>query len=142
LAEYGRRRHDLAQRLQTLDRQRQQVEASVDRHTALTRLATSMADFCQRGQQGLAHPTFAQKRQLVELLIDCVVVTNEEVEIRDVIPTSSRSEHVRFCHLRKDYFNVCAERRQATHLGGRKRQAIGGVGRGAVSDGQDFYSTS
>ena len=44
-----------------------------------------MADFCQRVPQGLAHPAFAQKRQLVELLIDCVVVTNEEVEIRYVI---------------------------------------------------------
>jgi uncharacterized protein YqeY len=33
-----------------------------------------------------------------------VVVTNDEVEIRYVIPTSPSSEHVRFCHLRKDYF--------------------------------------
>jgi hypothetical protein len=32
------------------------------------------------------------------------VVTNEEVEIRYVIPTTPHSEHVRFCHLRKDYF--------------------------------------
>jgi hypothetical protein len=31
-------------------------------------------------------------------------VTEEEVEIRYVIPTSSRSEHIRFCHLRLDYF--------------------------------------
>jgi hypothetical protein len=31
-------------------------------------------------------------------------VTNEEVEIRYVIPTSSRSEQIRFCHLLTDYF--------------------------------------
>jgi len=42
---------------------------------------------------------------LVELLIDRVVVTDEEVEIRYVIPTSPRGEHRRFCHLRLDYFD-------------------------------------
>jgi hypothetical protein len=40
---------------------------------------------------------------LVELLIDRVVVVNEEVEIRYVIPTSPRGEHHRFCQLRTDY---------------------------------------
>jgi len=40
----------------------------------------------------------------VLLLIDRVVVTDAEVEIRYVLPTSPESEHVRFCHLRKDYF--------------------------------------
>jgi site-specific DNA recombinase len=36
-------------------------------------------------------------------LIDRVIVTDDEVEIRYVIPTSPESEHVRFCHLRSDY---------------------------------------
>jgi hypothetical protein len=53
----------------------------------------------------LEQASFEQKRQLVELLIDRVIVTNEEVEIRYVIPTSSASERVRFCHLRLDYFH-------------------------------------
>jgi site-specific DNA recombinase len=41
----------------------------------------------------------------VLLLIDRVIVTDAEVEIRYVLPTSPDSEHVRFCHLRKDYFD-------------------------------------
>ena len=41
--------------------------------------------------------------QLVELLIDRVVVTGDEVEIRYAIPTSTRSEHIRFCHLLTHY---------------------------------------
>jgi hypothetical protein len=41
--------------------------------------------------------------QLVELLIDRVIVTDGEVEIRYVIPTSSRAEQTCFCHLRLDY---------------------------------------
>jgi hypothetical protein len=68
-------------------------------------MVQSIEAFCQRVQQGLAEATFEQKRQLIELLIDRVIVTNEEVEIRYVIPTSSRSEHVRFCHLLLDYFD-------------------------------------
>jgi hypothetical protein len=63
-----------------------------------------MTEFCQRIASGLEQATFEQKCQLIELLIDRVVVTMEEVEIRSVIPTSSRSVHIRFCHLHTDYF--------------------------------------
>ena len=62
--------------------------------------------FCQRVAQGLADATFEQKRQLIELLVDRVVVTGTEMEIRYVIPTSSSSEHLLFCHLRLDYFDT------------------------------------
>jgi hypothetical protein len=48
-------------------------------------------------------------RPLIELLIDRVLVTDEAVEIRYVIPTHPRSEHVRFCQLRKDYFQIVAQ---------------------------------
>lgn len=109
LAEYQRRRQDLEQKVQSLDHQERQLEASADRHVEVAALATSMEDFCQRIQVGLAQASFEQKRQLVELLIDRVVVTNEDVEIRYVIPISPSSEHVRFCHLRKDYFDLKAQ---------------------------------
>lgn len=56
-------------------------------------------------RHGLEAATFEQRRQLVLLLADRVVVTDAEVEIRHVMPTSPESEHVRFCHLRKDYFD-------------------------------------
>ena len=39
---------------------------------------------------------FEQKRQVVELHVDRVVVTNEEVEIRYAIPTLARREEIRF----------------------------------------------
>jgi hypothetical protein len=41
--------------------------------------------------------------------VDRVVVTNDDVEFRYVIPTTAASEHVRFCHLRADYFLGTAE---------------------------------
>ena len=56
-----------------------------------------------------------------ELLIDRVVVTDGEVEIRSVIPTQPNSEHVRFCQLRKDYFDNIIE---VFHLADDDRRAV------------------
>ncbi|MFL5705292.1 MAG: recombinase family protein [Ktedonobacteraceae bacterium] len=103
LEEYKRRHQELEQRLQGVAEQVRQLEASVGRHDELATMVQSMEAFCQRVKLGLAEATFEQKRQLVELLIDRVVVTGEEVEIRYVIPTSPTSEHLRFCQLRLDY---------------------------------------
>jgi site-specific DNA recombinase len=57
-----------------------------------------------RFQNERTFSTFEQKRQLVELLIDRVIVKDGDVEIHYVIPTTLESEQVRFCHLRSDYF--------------------------------------
>ena len=104
LAEYQRRRAELEERLTGLSRQEEQLKAQAARVQETAGLATSVAAFCERSKAGLAAATFEQKRQLVELLIDRVIVTGDEVEIRYVIPTSQPSEHIRFCHLRLDYF--------------------------------------
>ena len=103
LAEYRRRRQDLEQRLEAVDNQARRIEASVHQQMELASLTSSITEFCQRISRGLQEATFEQKRQLVELLIDRVVVTMEEVEIRYVIPTSPTSEQIRFCHLLTDY---------------------------------------
>jgi site-specific DNA recombinase len=105
LPEYQNRRQELERKSQALDMQAGQLEVQADRQAELMGLVTSVEAFCQRVQTGLTSATFEQKRALVELLIDRVVVTNGEVEIRYVIPLSPESEPVRFCHLRKDYFS-------------------------------------
>ncbi|MDP9378716.1 MAG: zinc ribbon domain-containing protein, partial [Chloroflexota bacterium] len=104
LAEYERRRRDLEQRDRALDAQEGQLEAQSDKHVELVGLMAPIEDFCRRVESGLASADFEQKRKLVELLIDRVIVTDGDVEIRYVLPTSPGSEHVRFCHLRTDYF--------------------------------------
>jgi site-specific DNA recombinase len=105
LAEYQRRRTELEQRITVLENQASQLTVQVDQQQVLAGLTASVTDFCQRVQRGLATATFEQKRQLVELLIDRVLVANDQVEIRYVIPTSPNGEHTRFCHLRTDYFS-------------------------------------
>ncbi|WP_424140390.1 recombinase family protein [Roseomonas chloroacetimidivorans] len=103
LDEYRRRRTDLEHRQQQLEDQARQLEAQADRQQELAKLSHSIGEFCQRVQQGLAKASFEQRRSLVELLIDRVIVTDGEVEIRYVMPTNRTSEQVRFCHLRLDY---------------------------------------
>jgi site-specific DNA recombinase len=105
LNEYERRRRDLEQRVQALARQEELLRNNAERQQQLAGIAASLETFRARVQHGLAAATFEQRRQLVLLLVDRVIVTNAEVEIRYVLPTSPESEHVRFCHLRKDYFD-------------------------------------
>lgn len=105
LEEYQRRRLEVEERDLALLRQEQELEREVDRQAELAQLTTSVVQFCQRVQEGLEQATFEQKRALVELLIDRVIVTNGEVEIRYVVPTSPKGERIPFCHLHKDYLS-------------------------------------
>jgi site-specific DNA recombinase len=105
LAEYHRRRKDLEQREEALASQERQLEGQAHKRMELAGVAGSIEDFCERVRGGLAEATFEQRRKLVELLIDRVIVTDEELEIRYVIPTDPSSEQVRFCHLRSDYLH-------------------------------------
>ena len=104
LDEYERRRRDLEQRMQALAGQEELLRHDAQRQQQLAGIAASLEAFRERVQHGLANATFEQRRQLILLLVDRVVVTNDEIEIRYVLPTHRESEHVRFCQLRKDYF--------------------------------------
>lgn len=103
LAEYERRRRALGRQQEALDEQARQLERQVERTVELAGVVASIEEFTARIGRGLAAATFEQRRQLVELLIDRVVVSDEEVEIRYVVPTTKASEGVHFSHLRADY---------------------------------------
>jgi DNA invertase Pin-like site-specific DNA recombinase len=103
LEEYGRRRRELEERLARLAEQQRELEASLAHRRDLASSIEHITEFCQRVQAGLAQATFEQKRQLLHLLIDSIVVRDEEVEIRYVIPLSARSEHTCFYQLRLTY---------------------------------------
>ena len=108
LDEYERRRHDLEQRVRALSAQEEQLRDEAARRKHLAGVAASLEAFRARVQGGLAQADFERRRQLVMLLVDRVVVTGADVEIRYVLPTTPESEHVRFCQLRKDYFDAPA----------------------------------
>ena len=88
--------HGLTQPLRPLEAQAQpQVDTAA--------LAQGLEAFCRRLQPTLDQLTCAQRRPLVERLIDHVIVTHDQVAIRSVAPTGPKGETTPCCHVRLDY---------------------------------------
>jgi site-specific DNA recombinase len=104
--EFERKRQEIERTHWSLRHQLHQLEAQAQQQVEVAAVAQGLEAFCQRVQPTLAQCTFAQKRQLVELLIDRVIVAHDQVEIRYVVPTGPQGETVPFCHLRLDYQQV------------------------------------
>lgn len=103
LPELERKRNELARKQTALQTQRLQLQTKAEERIELGQVAGSIETFCAKIRPVLEQADFAQQRQLVELLIDRVIVNNDEVEIRYVIPTQSEGPQVPFSHLRTDY---------------------------------------
>jgi site-specific DNA recombinase len=108
LAELECKRQELDRRQATLAAQQRQLDMIAQQRLELGAVADGIQAFCQTVRAGLATATFAQRRLLVELLIDRVVVTDDKVEIRYVLPTSPDGPHPPFCQLRKDHLHAPA----------------------------------
>jgi site-specific DNA recombinase len=109
LAELERKRQELDRRRATLAAQQRQLDAVAQQRLELRTVAGGIEAFCQTVRAGLATATFAQRRLLVELLIDRVIVTDDQVEIRYVLPTSPDGPHPPYCQLRKDHLDRPAD---------------------------------
>ena len=105
-AEFERKRKEVTQTHHGLTQQLRQLDAQAQQHVNVAALAQGIEAFCQRMHSTLDHLTFAQRRQLVELLIDRVIVNDAQVEIRYVVPTGPTGETAPFCHLRLDYLDA------------------------------------
>jgi site-specific DNA recombinase len=81
LEEYRRRRRELEEREQVLERQERQLAAQVDQRAEIARLAEGAEVFCRRVRHGLAEASWGQKRQLIEDLVVRVIVRDGKVEI-------------------------------------------------------------
>ena len=103
--EFERKRQEVDQTQSGLRQQLRHLEAQAHKQVDVMAAAAGIEAFCRRIQPTLEQLTFTQRRQLVELLIDRVIVSDEKVEIRYVLPTGPVGESTPFCHLRKDYFH-------------------------------------
>ena len=134
LCEYQRRRKELERRDGTLANQEKILAGEASQAVELDGAIGSAESFAARVSSGLDTATFEQRRQLVELLIDRVVVTGDDVEIRYAFPIGPAGQTGRFCHLRIDYLRrpnfVRGVRGEipVEHIL-RHRQAVPGVGR-------------
>lgn len=105
LAELRRKRDELDRRRAALAVQQRQLDAAGAQRLELQAVADGIEAFCQAIRTGLATATFEQRRLLAELLIDRVIVTDGQVEIRYVLPTSPDGPHRPFCQLCKDHLD-------------------------------------
>jgi site-specific DNA recombinase len=103
--EFERKHQEVTRTQQGLTHQLRQLEAQAHQQVNVAALAHGIDTFCRRLGPTLDTLTFAQRRQLVELLIDRVIVTDGQVEIRYVVPTGPQGETTPFCHLRLDYLH-------------------------------------
>jgi site-specific DNA recombinase len=110
LPEFERKRRELEQKRASLQVQQHQLEALAQQRLESGKVAASMEVFCAQVRAGLDNATFQHKRMLVELLIDQVVVTDDEVEIRYVMPISQNAARQPFCRLRLDYRGGLSQR--------------------------------
>ncbi len=101
--EFERKREELAKRQAGLRKQLHQMEVQAQQHVDTANLVAGIEGFCGRVHGSLDTLDFEQRRKLVELLIDCVIVGDDTVEIRCVVPTGPKGENIPFCHLRCDY---------------------------------------
>ena len=99
LPEFERKRKELAQKQEALHKQETQLQATSTQMVTLTQVADSIDAFCTKIRPTLENASFEQKRQLVELLIDRVIVLDGEVEIRYVIPPQPDGPHVPFLSI-------------------------------------------
>ena len=106
LVEYQRRRKELERRDATLATQEESLSGEASRAKEISGLRNCARSFAERVRVGLDTATFERRRQLVELLIDRVVVTGDDVEIRYAFPIGPAGETGRFCHLRLDYLGA------------------------------------
>src|SRR4029079_16578770 len=100
LDEYRRRRSGLERRDEALTAQEDLLSGETGRAREVGGLVDSARSFADRVSAGLDTATFERKRQLVELLIDRVVVTGDDVEIRYWFPIRAAREVRTGLHLR------------------------------------------
>ncbi len=122
LVEFERKHQEITHKQAALAREGQQLQASAAQRAALAETLASIDQFCEQVRAVLATASFAQRRHLVELLIDRVIVTDEQVEIRYVIPTQPDGPHVPFSQLRTDYLIVLGRIVDAVRIGDQRAE--------------------
>ena len=106
LEQLKHKKMEMAKRKEVLESQHKELEGAIRRELEVSQLAASIEEFMTSIKEGLEHADFSQRRELIELLIDRVVVKDDEVEIRYVVPIEPNGPHYPFYHLRLDYLGV------------------------------------
>lgn len=103
--EFSSKRDEIASKKSSLEQQQRQIQAQKETKVELEKISHWLRIFCQDISDQLDKMDLEQRRYIMKLLIDRVVVDDEQVEIRYAIPTSEAGKKNFFCHLRLRYFS-------------------------------------
>ena len=85
---------ELTQRKQRLDQERQTIAERIEKIqrqqaqlSVKTQIMADFAAFCEQAQQALENPTPAVKQEVLRLLVDSVVVEENAIIIKHIVPT-------------------------------------------------------
>jgi site-specific DNA recombinase len=134
LEELQARRHQLEQRLADLRREQQRLVAEATHGEQLERLVSQMDAFRMTLAAGLERATFDQRRTLVELLIDRVVVDAPGVEIRYIIPLTGLAQRKGVLRPRHRAGPLPSEAAAASHARVQTERVSGHAGARARAD--------
>jgi site-specific DNA recombinase len=95
-----------------------QIEAQTQPPVEITARAHGLEACCQRRQPTWDQLTFAHRRPRGARLIDHVIVTHDQVEIRSVVPTGPKGDTTPFDHVRVDDLHRPSLKIQADDRGG------------------------
>ena len=91
LEELKTRRVGLQERIRILTQQERELRQQQHQQVRLTELSSNIEDLCQAIRLGLQTLDFAGRRRIIELLIDRVILSQDEIEIRYAIPLTGIS---------------------------------------------------
>jgi hypothetical protein len=96
LPEFDRKRQQISQKKETLHKQITQLQATPTQRIALSQVADLIEVFCAKIRPEVNKVSFDQKRQLIELVIDRIIVQDNDAEIHYGIPTHPEGPHIPF----------------------------------------------
>jgi site-specific DNA recombinase len=104
-AAYLQRKQRLDQERTSIDQRTQQLCKQANAEQAQQQLIANFAQYCQQIEAALTHPTPQIQQEVIRLLIDHVVVGENEIVIKHIVPTD---EDCRL-HPRRKFVEFAAE---------------------------------
>jgi site-specific DNA recombinase len=90
LKELETRKGSIEQKILQLQEQIRDIKASEKKEIDYRKIFDNIEAFCSAVKQGIENASFEDKRKIIELLIEEVVVTNRKVEIVHIIPLEKK----------------------------------------------------
>jgi hypothetical protein len=80
-----------------LDKERQNIVARIEqmqrqqeKQSAKAKIMAQFADFCASAQKALENPTPEVKQEVLRLLVESIVIEDEMITIKHIIPTDEK----------------------------------------------------